>query len=565
MPPTVTPEQQLEPLPELPENSEDGFFSKEALDFQYATGPAENPPFPTWGSTSAEMAAMGTAAATNAMTPPSSTPAAGATVVSAAAPTCGNKRALPESTQGRPAGAADRTVFLRQRLGGESVSSGNSSTSTSSDNGSASDDVSGDWEGGSSGGDARRTKPFVHGPPAFPRAGGRSGGPAVATTTAAEGAGSVQAPNKAVRRMRHDRSKSKGRSRKSGSRSGNAGGKAGSGGRAGGYVSWATLVKPLKQQWDHVEAAAAVLPAAASKAAAAAPLESGGACSVFSAVPLPCDTTAFSVEQCSAQAHPTEVASYVLRVRCGAGAHIVRRTWDDIVSLCTLLRRDLALPATNATDTITGIDGGVSGGTRAATAAAAAATASTGVEFAPADVVARDAASGFLKDMLARPGMAWAMPARRFLELEYLDGTLRGGAADDGREKTARQVAAMAAAASTVSAAVPQVAAASDAQLASGVESAAGGSVAAPANGIRFEASRSSVGAPRAALSLPAHPDAARDLAAVCRCLGELGAAAFTTLPRVGGAAPYWAARDDDGAAGRVGGVVAQRGMPVLA
>ncbi|CAM9627598.1 unnamed protein product, partial [Scytosiphon promiscuus] len=77
--------------------------------------------------------------------------------------------------------------------------------------------------------------------------------------------------------------------------------------------------------------------------------------------------------------------------------------------------------------------------------AAAAAAAGVSVEFTPADVLAPDAASSFLNDLLARPGMAWATPVRRFLELEYLDGTLRGGIADDSRATTARQVACLAA------------------------------------------------------------------------------------------------------------------------
>ncbi|CAM9943893.1 unnamed protein product, partial [Ectocarpus sp. 12 AP-2014] len=117
----------------------------------------------------------------------------------------------------------------------------------------------------------------------------------------------------------------------------------------------------------------------------------GGVCSVFSAQPCPNSTAAFSVEQCSAQAHPAAVASYVLRVRCAGGAHIVRRTWDDIVNLCTMLDGDVLA--------------------RSAKKEAA-------IEFTPADVLAPDAASGFLKDLLVRPGMAWATPARRFLELE---------------------------------------------------------------------------------------------------------------------------------------------------
>ena len=328
-------------------------------------------------------------------------------------------------------------------------------------------------------------------------------------------------------------------------------------------------MKPLKQQWDHVEAPAVGPAAGASRTAAAVPLQSGNVCSVFSLEPRPNDTTAFSVEQCSAQAHPMAVASYVLRVRCGGGAHIVRRTWDDIVSLCTMLGRDLALPSTTPPSMVVaaaaaaaacdvgvgpaagaGIGIGVDDGGNEGTTGVAAS-----VEFTPADVLALDAASGFLRDLLARPGMALVMPVRRFLELEFLDGTLKGGSTDASRETTARQVATMAASTVT-SRSAPALAApgatlspAGEGQAAGGLSrrqmtedgSALGRAVApALASGLRpgvssqlpFDASR--------ALSLPAHPDAARDLAAVCRCLGELGAAAFTSLPRVMGAASYW-------------------------
>ncbi|CAM9943826.1 unnamed protein product, partial [Ectocarpus sp. 12 AP-2014] len=58
--------EELDPLPELPESADERFFTKEALEFQYPTGPAENPLFPTWGSTGAEMAAIGAAAAAKA-------------------------------------------------------------------------------------------------------------------------------------------------------------------------------------------------------------------------------------------------------------------------------------------------------------------------------------------------------------------------------------------------------------------------------------------------------------------------------------------------------------------
>lgn len=377
-----------------------------------------------------------------------------------------------------------------------------------------------------------------------------------------------------------------------------------------GYASWDALVKPLKQQWDHVEAPA-VGPSAGASRAEAVPLESGSVCSVFSPEPRPNDTTSFSVEQCSAQAHPMAVASYVLRVRCGGGAHIVRRTWDDIVSLCTMLGRDLALPSTSAPSMVAaaaaaaaacdigvgpvagvgigiGIDAGDIGSTRGGVTAS--------VEFTPADVLALDAASGFLRDLLARPGMALVVPARRFLELEFLDGTLKGGSSDASRETAARQVATMAAS-SVATRPVPAAAAAP-----SPGASAAGGALSPPGEGrtsVELDARPVTGGGPvapaptagirpgssqlppfdasRAALSLPAHPDAARDLAAVCRCLGELGAAAFTSLPRVMGAASYWPERDDGAAAAlapaaagaAAGGnrrpVVPQRGMALLA
>lgn len=370
----------------------------------------------------------------------------------------------------------------------------------------------------------------------------------------------------------------------------------------GGYASWDALVKPLKQQWDHVEAPA-VGPSAGASRAEAVPLESGSVCSVFSPEPRPNDTTSFSVEQCSAQAHPMAVASYVLRVRCGGGAHIVRRTWDDIVSLCTMLGRDLALPSTSAPSMVAaaaaaaaacdigvgpvagvgmgiGIDAGDIGSTREGVTAS--------VEFTPADVLALDAASGFLRDLLARPGMALVVPARRFLELEFLDGTLKGGSTDASREMAARQVATMAAS-SVAARPVPAAGAPSPGASAAGgalspagegrtsveldARPVTGGVPVAPATtaGVRpgslqlppFDASR-------AALSLPAHPDAARDLAAVCRCLGELGAAAFTSLPRVMGAASYWPERDDGAAAAAAPGgnrrpVVPQRGVALLA
>ncbi|CAM9441495.1 unnamed protein product, partial [Laminaria digitata] len=441
---------------------------------------------------------------------------------------------------------------------------------------------------------------------------------AAATATVAvagsAGSGSTQAAHTTALRNRFGGSTSTGhpykKPRASGGGGGGSSGSSEGGGEKGGegYASWDALVKPLKQQWDHVEA----LPVAvgpgpsggASKAAAAVPLESGSVCSVFSPDPRPNDTTSFSVEQCSAQAHPMAVASYVLRVRCGGGAHIVRRTWDDIVSLCTMLGRDLALPSTSmvaaaaaaaaaACDIGVGpgvgvgvgivIDASGSGGARGVTAS---------VEFTPADVLALDAASGFLRDLLARPGMALVMPVRRFLELEFLDGTLKGGSTDTSRETTARQVATMASS-SAASHLVPSPSTATEsagggggassfagereATVGQGGRSVTGGgsaqggasATASTAGGLRPGASQlPPFDASRAAISLPAHPDAARDLAAVCRCLGELGAAAFTSLPRVMGAASYWPEREDGGAAARAGNgrpVVPQRGVALLA
>lgn len=508
---------------------------------------------------------------------------------------------------------ADRCVFLRQRIGGESVSSGNSSTSMSSDSGSACDEPGalGEWEhannnngaedggggGGAGGGAGGRKKPFVQVPPAFPST--AAGTPAPAPVVA--GSGSSVPHGKTARRRRHAGTKAaKGLYSKSGKREGRAadgvggsvrGGSVAVGGRRAGamrgYASWDTLVKPLKQQWDHVDAPAARLSsgAASSSSRAASPLVIGSNCSVFSAEPRPRDATAFSVEQCSAQAHPTAVASYVLRVRSAGGAHIVRRTWDDIVSLCTMLGHDLTLPASGSKrGQATAARGSGGGG---AAAAAAAAAVSPGVEFAPADVVAPDAASGFLGELLARPGKAWATPVRRFLELEYLDGTCRGGAVDESRENAAREVASMAAAVATASSGVHVAKPAANAQPGMAREAAEGGAQASgtaaaaaavavtaaapapgPATGVRSGTLRTSAVLPGMIARLPAHPDAARDLAAVCRCLGELGAAAFKCLPRVsGGAAPFWGvAKDNRGVAGSAVRVAPQRGcLAVLA
>lgn len=356
---------------------------------------------------------------------------------------------------------------------------------------------------------------------------------------------------------------------------------------------------PFKQQWDHVEAPPAVATAAAWSAGAGSKLPaSGGVCSVFSAEPRPDSTAAFSVEQCSAQAHPMAVASYVLRVRCAGGAHIVRRTWDDIVSLCSMLSRDpassspppppeaVAAGFASAEGTIVAVKEEAVAATGTGTGAAAAAAA---VEFTPADVLARDAASGFLKDILSRPGMACSTPVRRFLELEYLDGTLRGGLVDHSRANAARQVACLAALTTAAAAA----ASAAQGAFAVGDNAAAAASAAAetpattssggdsgdfepPAFG--GEQQPPAVVAPRPAQSLPAHPDAARDLAAVCRCLGELGASAFTPAPPSSssvpaafrGAAPYWSAVGEEagsGGAGADGGprVAPQRSVALFA
>lgn len=540
----------------------------------------------------AEPTAAITAAAATATT------AITSTVTIPPSPTGGTKRTLPnpsfQQQQGaapehlppkRAAVVADRTVFLRQRLGGESLSSGNSSTSTCSDT--ASDDVAGDWEAGSGRGNTSpRTKSPVAGT-----------GPAKAT--AAGGVGSSSAKKSARKKRKGNGPTSKERRRKSESRtsaskanvSGSVGGGIGEKNERGGrYVSWDVLVKPYKQQWDHIEPPSEEpslgAPEVDNVGAWQTTLDDhgregggeskcGGLCSRFSAQPLPGDPTAFSVEQCSAQAHPTAVASYVLRVRCGGGAHIVRRTWDDLATLCTMLGTTPPPVSDVTTVASRGIYGSdVRGGTNptnpaastvaAAAAAVAVATAAAvadsglgrpvatpnGLEFAPADVLGRDAASGFLRDLLERPGMIWATPTRRFLELEYLDGTLRGGASDDRREKAARQVASLAA-----SAASPAVFPAAlyqgtqqqqqqQQQRSSEVDTSTTGVIKSAFQGAPVPSQGLTVGAPpgpniwpvaaaaqRTALIFSAHPDAARDLAAVCRCLGELGATAFTPMP----------------------------------
>lgn len=523
--------------------------------------------------------------------------------------TCGTKRSLPDPQLaqqggGRSAAAAtvttaavctptipapDRHVFLRQRRGGESVSSGNSSTT--SDNGSASDDVggSGEWEmgahgAGSGGGTARLGTKFVQNGAAI---GIVKGGVAAvgvlsgaATAEMTEAVGGSQSSRKAARRQWQAGTKSR-QCRKDGEREHRASTRTsgdGIGGAKGGYASWAALVKPFKQQWDHVDAPALQGGAGTSLKNAAPLSETHGSsntsscCSVFSPEPRPSDQTAFSVEQRSAHAHTTAVASYVLRVRCGGGAHIVRRTWDDVILLCTMLRRDLALLGVHSVS----VDGnggrdaarGARASVAVASAGSASATATAGVEFAPADVVAPDAASGFLKDLLARQGMASAMPVRRFLELEFLDGTLRGGATDGGRETAAREVAAMAASAAASAAAATAAASTStlgvplSASVGVGdAEGAQANAATASATGFRLNASRFNVVVPPLTPSLPAHPDAARDLAAVCRCLGELGAAAFTSMPQ--GGAPYWATNNGVGREAGAVGTAPHRGMAV--
>lgn len=484
----------------------------------------------------------------------------------------------------------ERHVFLRERLGGESVSSGNSSTSNCSDNGSASDDTapSGEWESkGSSAavGDAAvrdsAVGSVINGGNAVNGVVG-NGGCTTATNV-------LKKPT--TRRKRQssgDGSPMGGVSRKATKREiGMAPGAservaADSGfGGAEGYRSWSMLVQPLTQQWDHVEAP----PTAAPGAATATSLQannskssadesfSGDCCRVFSREPRPHDLICFSVEQCSAQAHPTAVASYILRVRCSGGAHIVRRTWDDLAALCTMLR--------NAT-----------------TAGVVA------VDFAPADVLAVDAASGFLTDLLLQPNMAISIPVRRFLELEFLDGTLRGGLEDCGREKAARVVASMAAGAAQSAAAAaglagsatslvvppnafePATAAATGLVSGRGLPTATAEGSMASATGLRLEGAMRILVAGRGSVpSIPSHPDAARDLAAVCRCLGELGAAAFMSVPRAaGGAVSYWGNKDAAGmnaatatggggggsGGGRGGGasvgvVAPQRGKPLVA
>lgn len=594
-------QQQLEPLPELPDTSDDRFFSKEALDYQWPSVAVDTPPFPTWGSTGAEMAAISSAAEPTAPITAPATTATTSTVTIPPSPTGGTKCPLsnpsfqqqqqqqsqqqvaaPEhQPPKRPSVAADRTVFLRQRLGGESLSSGNSSTSTCSDT--ASDDVSGDWEAGSGRGNTTsRAKSPVAGV-------GASKG------TAAGGVGSSSGKKSARKKRKGSGPTSKERRRKSESHTsaskadiiGSVGGIGEQNERGGRYTSWDALVRPYKQQWDHIELPSEESEPEATETAKVGAWQTtlddhggegggeskcGGLCSRFSAQPLPGDPTAFSVEQCSAQAHPTAVASYVLRVRCGGGAHIVRRTWDDLATLCTMLgttpppasdvntvgsqsicRSDVQGDKTSTNHAASTVSDAVAA-VAAATAAAVTdsglgrpAATPNGLEFAPADVLGRNAASGFLRDLLERPGMIWATPTRRFLELEYLDGTLRGGTSDDRREKAARQVASLAA-----SAASPAVFPATlyqgtpqrqqQQQRSSEMDTSTTGGFKSAFQGGPLPSQGLTVGAPpapniwpvaaaaqRSALIFSAHPNAARDLAAVCRCLGELGATAFTS------------------------------------
>lgn len=565
-------------MPELRDNGD--FFNRDVLDFQYSLEPVETP-FPTWGSVSsnnlvamgANAAAAAPTASSNATTHPvKNTPvgtvgAARAPIVAvASSPTGANRHALPESSQValQPGTVAlDRHVFLRQRLGGESVSSGNSSTSTSSDNGSASDDgaAMGEWELVCNA-DIGVTVVKVEGEVAQ--------GPGGRTTKAPK-----QAAARKKRQMRSGKSKAGSRKATKREGEGSAGASeratAGSGltGRAGEYASWAALVRPLKQQWDHVEVPT-VATAANSNVIATQCSDktlNGACCSVFSTEPRPYDPTSFSVEQCSAQAHRTAVASYVLRVRCAGGAHIIRRTWDDLAALCTMLRLHFSLTGASLSDS-TGAGGRAAAGGTAAPAAAAAAASAAGVEFAPADVVAVDAASGFLKNLLSRPGMTSATPVRRFLELEFLDGTIRGVVVDGGREKAAREVASMAAGAAAsasmaagLSAPLKPFIVPSDVETATRGEAAlsisvtppegslaqvtagAGGTMAS-VTGVRLEGATRVFIPGRIAPALPAHPDAARDLAIVCRCLGKLGAAAFMSMPWGVGGVPHWGAKE---------------------
>ena len=569
--------QQLEPLPELLDTGDDLYFSKEAPDYPWPRAPVDSTPFPTWGSTGTEMTVIGAAEAAAAETVGAVAAASITVAPPPEVPMCGIKRALPEPSSQqqqprpaapeqqwtRPAVAADRTIFLRQRLGGEILSSGNSSTSTCSD--SASDDVTGEWEAGSGGrdSDASLLNSFT---PSFSLGAGNGAGVSTGVDVGAAlikapaptrviGEAGAQPPNKKTARRKRKSSglPSKGRRRRSatsgprgsskvgGGGGGNVSGVAGRGGR---YASWDALVKPFKQQWDHIEPP---WEEPAVEALRGADVDIGeGLCSRFSARPQPDDAAAFSVEQCSARAHPTAVASYVLRVRCAHGAHVVRRTWDDLVTLCTMLGATSPAPPRNETTPhgVVGIAKGIQGGSRPTTSTTACAE-GLGLEFAPPDVLGREAASSFLRELLKRPSMVWAIPARRFLELEYLDGTLKGGPIDDQGGYMARQVASAAAVASVtstaavvnnISATLPQNSSAETLQHQHQQQPREAASVGGSKNAFcgvsAFSATppKAWFSPPRSALSLMApHPDAARDLAAVYRCLGELGADAFTT------------------------------------
>lgn len=505
---------------------------------------------------------------------------------------CGVKRALPEvqvPQQSRlPTIGQDRHVFLRQRLGGESVSSGNSSTSTSSDNGSASDDMgaAGEWGDASMGTDGvenNRIDEFSQQNPHF--GGGEVSGVLDEGVTGAAGLAVNQCSQtqaKAARRKRQSGSKSSGRCHRTCKRDRQAreysSGKDGRGKPVsvtrGSYTSWATLAKPVKHAWEHhVSSTAVPCPPAAYDMDGVGTWESNhlswppapsNVCSVFSPEPRPDNSMVFSVEQCSARASSTCVASYILRVRCGEGAHIVRRTWNDVTALCALLRRD-GVPTTGISPGIDGVNG-VGGKLMLAGAAT---TAMEGLEFAPTDILAPTAVSSFLRDLLSRPSTASAIPLRRFLELEFLDGTFRGGPTDFGREKAAREVAGVAAVAaataSTLSTTMlpgspPETDGAAAASI--GVPQMGSGAMIGSTGHLRVGGLRSAYVTAPAAPIIPAHPDAARDLAAVCRCLGELGAAAFTGTPR-GLGVPYWAVRD--GEAKDHNDLAAQRGAAMLA
>lgn len=570
--------QHLEPLPELPEHAEDRFFNKD-FDFQYPAGPTETI-FPSWGagssSTDLSSLAAGPASGTQPPTASSAVPSqpvnpSGCTLLGLPSAFGVKRTALepqgPQQTR-LPSAGPDRHVFLRQRLGGESSSSGNSSTSTSSDTGSASDDnaITGEWE----------------------HSGGDDEGAATIAMTEADSPAGAAAGKGARKKRQTGGSRAGGRCRKSSKRERRARdaggmrdgcGKVAAGGR-GAYRPWDGLVRSFRQRIEQPDSLLMGNPSAGRGDGANAwgsPYKlvlcsTDGICTAFSGEPRPDDPRVFSVEQCSACGHPTAVASYLLRIRCAGGSHIVRRTWDDIASLCDMLRRGSFAA------------GGELMGSEARSLAASIA----GVEFAPgpADVLGPHALPSFLHALLSRPGVASLLTVRRFLELEFLDGTLRGGASDCGRERAAGEVARIAAAAA---AAAPGLApgfmpggppemdgainlAVGVAQGAEASPAAACAAVASASSGVPIPGyvrpglarQTSLLGPCMAGSALPAHPDAARDLAAVCRSLGELGAAAFTGMPRTASTA-YWAPREASGGSdGRASGNLMHRGMAVL-